>query len=277
MVLTLAEKRSDRTYNYTRFIENLETGQVASPKTNLGRYFRPFIKGTQNRIKLSKKVEEELERKFKEAAMNITPQQFYTNKIIYPVVFVTIFLVLALLRDNSKVFYVLAGISTLTYYYPDYVLKQKLKNAKAIRKLELPNYLTPLGLLLHSYTPYQAVKKSLKFAGPYLKPYVEQLIIEMEMYPSSTRPFRNFAENLGIAEAQTFMTALQQAVNTDPAKSRDIIQSQIEMMRKLREENYLTVIELKPLAMNKYNFFLIVCILVLPMIILLNVLSSLKF
>ena len=276
MVLTLAEKKTDKTYNYTRFIENLETGQVPSPKSGLKQYFNPFIKGTQDRIKLSKNVEEELEKKFKEAVMNMTPQQFYTNKIIYPVAFVTVFLVLAVMRDNSVIFYILAGVSTLAYFYPDYMLKQGLKYARAARRIELPNYLTPLGLLLHSYTPYQAVKRSVKFAGPYLKPYVEQLVIEMEMYPSSTRPFRTFAENLGITEAQTFMTALQQAMNTDPSKSRDIIQNQIDMMRKLREENYLTTIELKPLAMNKYNFLLIACILVIPMAMLMNVMLSMN-
>jgi preprotein translocase subunit YajC len=274
MVLTLAERKTDKTYNYTKFIENLEKGDLPDHKSGLAKYFNPFLASTQKRIKLSKDVEEELEKKFKEAAWNITPQQFYTTKVLYPVVLVSIFLLLGFIRDNNIIFYILAAVSSLTYYYPNYILKQKLKNAAAMRRFELPNFLTPLGLMMYSYTPFQAVKKSLKFAGPYLRPYVEKLVIEMEMYPSSTKPFRKFADDLGIPEAQTFMTALQQAINTDPSKSRNIIQNQIEMMRKLREENYMMIIELRPLAMNKYNFLLIVCILVIPVVALVNVLMS---
>lgn len=274
MVLTLAEKKTDKTYNYTRFVENLETGNLPTQRSGLSKYFKPLLETTQSRIKLSKNVEEDLERKFKEAAWNMTPQQFYTTKVLYPVIFVSLFLLLGFIRDNNIIFYILAAISSLLYYYPNYILKNKLKNARAMRRFELPNFLTPLGLMMYSYTPFQAVKKSLKFAGPYLRPYVEKLIIEMEMYPSSTKPFRRFADDLGIPEAQTFMTALQQAINTDPSKSRNIIQNQIETMRKLREENYMQIIEMRPLAMNKYNFLLIACIVVIPVFILINVLTN---
>lgn len=274
MVLTLAEKKTDKTYNYTRFVENLETGNLPTQRSGLSKYFKPLLETTQSRIKLSKNVEEDLERKFKEAAWDMTPQQFYTTKVLYPVIFVSLFLLLGFIRDNNIIFYILAAISSLLYYYPNYILKNKLKNARAMRRFELPNFLAPLGLMMYSYTPFQAVKKSLKFAGPYLRPYVEKLIIEMEMYPSSTKPFRRFADDLGIPEAQTFMTALQQAINTDPSKSRNIIQNQIETMRKLREENYMQIIEMRPLAMNKYNFLLIACIIVIPVFILINVLTN---
>lgn len=274
MVLTLAERKSDKTYNYTKFIENLENGNEPKQNNGLNKYLNPFVQSTQKRIRISKDVEEKLESQFKEAVMNMTPHQFYTNKILYPVVFVSLFLLLAFLRDTKMVFYILAAVSSLTYFYPDYILKQKLKNAKAMRRFELPNYLTPLGLMMYSYTPFQAVKKSLKFAGPHLKPYVEKLIIEMEMYPSSTKPFKNFADSLAIPEAQTFMTALQQAIKTDPSRSRGIIQNQINLMRKLREENYLLLVELRPLAMNKYNFMVIACVLLIPAVVLINVMMK---
>ena len=274
MVLTFAERKTDKTFNYTKYVEGLESGNIATPKSGLDRYLTPLMQSTQKRIKISGDVEAKLEEQFKEAVMNITPQQFYTNKILYPVVFVALFLLLAFTQSSKSVFYVLAAVSSLTYFYPDYILKQKLKNAKAMRKFELPNYLTPLGLMMYSYTPFQAVKKSSKFAGPHLKPYVDRLAIEMEMYPSSTKPFQKFAESLGIPEAQTFMTALQQAINTDPSRSREIIQNQINLMRRLREENYLMIIELRPLAMNKYNFFLIACVLFIPAVVLVNVMMT---
>lgn len=274
MVLTLAERKTDRAFNYTKFIERLENGNIETAKRGLNRYLDPIVASTQKRIKLSSEVEARLEAQFKEAVMNITPHQFYTNKILYPVVFVSLFLLLAMIQETKTVFYILAAVSSLMYFYPDYVLKQRLKNAKALRKFELPEYLTPLGLMMFSYTPFQAVKKSLKFAGPYLKPYVEKLVIEMEMYPSSTKPFQKFADSLGIPEAQTFMTALQQAIKTDPSRSRDIINNQINLMRRLREENYLMIIENRPLAMNKYNFMLIACVLLIPAVVLINVLMS---
>lgn len=275
MILTLAERKTDRAFNYTKFVESLENGNITTAKSGLNRYIDPLVSSTQKRIKLSSEVEAKLEAQFKEAVMNITPQQFYTNKILYPVVFVSLFLLLAFIQQETKtVFYVLAAVSTLVYFYPDYILKQRLKNAKAMRRFELPNYLTPLGLMMYSYTPFQAVKKSLKFAGPHLKPYVEKLVIEMEMYPSSTKPFQKFADSLNIPEAQTFMTALQQAIKTDPSRSRDIIQKQINLMRRLREENYLMIIENRPLAMNKYNFMLIACVLLIPAVVLINVLMS---
>ena len=166
--------------------------------------------------------------------------------MLFPLVLVILFATLGAIQ-GSKLLFILAGVSTLLYFVPDFMLNQRVIYARGMRKNELPSYLTPLGLLLYTYTPYQAVKKSVNYAGPYLKPFVEQLAIEMEMYPGSSMPFENFTKKIEVNEANSFIVALQQAFETDQSRSRDIINSQIRFMRKMREQNYHTMIEKQPL------------------------------
>ncbi|MFL0364649.1 hypothetical protein ACH0BF_16720 [Pseudobacillus sp. 179-B 2D1 NHS] len=210
-------------------------------------------------IKVSPEKEKEIESKLINSNSKLTLKDFYSQKLLYPLVLVSLFLLLALFREQ-KIFFALALVSSLLYFMPNYLLNQRVEAAKRMRRIELPSYLTPLGLLMITYTPYQAVKKSINYAGPFLRPHVQQMISEMEMYPGSSKPYQNFSKNLGISEASTFIAALQQAFETDQSKSRDIINSQINFMRQMRTQNYLSLIELQPMKLTKYNMIPVVAI-----------------
>jgi hypothetical protein len=175
------------------------------------------------------------------------------------------FLIMYLLSLNPVILGLGVISATIMYFYPKYALKNNVEFAKAMRKVELPDYLTPMGLLMYSYTAHQAVKQAEKFAGPYLQPYVEKLSVEIDMYPGSSKPFVDFANRLGIPEAQTFVIAIQQAINTDPKRSRVIIQKQVDLMRRLREESYNELINKKPIQMNKYNGLILFNMALLPL------------
>ncbi|MGG6447712.1 hypothetical protein [Pseudobacillus badius] len=251
----LQEKRSEKTYNYSKFI-------YASQQEEFEKTKKPQIHLTERImkvIKVSPEKEKEIESKLINSNSKLTLKDFYSQKLLYPLVLVSLFLLLALFREQ-KIFFALALVSSLLYFMPNYLLNQRVEAAKRMRRIELPSYLTPLGLLMITYTPYQAVKKSINYAGPFLRPHVQQMISEMEMYPGSSKPYQNFSKNLGISEASTFIAALQQAFETDQSKSRDIINSQINFMRQMRTQNYLSLIELQPMKLTKYNMIPVVAI-----------------
>lgn len=263
-VLTLTSKKGSQNNNYLKFVEEIEKEKSqASQQTQLEKYLTPLLKLTNSKIKISASKEEELRRKFKEANMSMDPASFYMYKILYPVICFIFLLFIGMAYDNTIILIMAAG-SILTYFYPDYNLKKRLKLAKERRKFELPSYLMPLGVRLQAFTTYDAVKGSKEMAGPYLRPFVEELIIEMETFQGSNKPFKNFAEKLDIPEAHTFVIALQQAINVDPVKGREIIQQQIDVSRKLRDQNYNALISARPLLMNKYNVVTVGCILIVP-------------
>lgn len=255
MVSVLQEKRSGKTYNYSKYIHNVQKEEVERKNKKVS-----LSNKLMSRIHISPDKEEEIKEKLQKANSKLTPQDFYTQKILYPLILVVFFLLIGLFRED-KTFLFLAIASSLLYFAPNLFLSQRLATARTMRRAELPSYLTPLGLLLFTYTPYQAVKKSVDYAGPFLKPYVEQLITEMEIYPGSARPFENFSKNLEIIEASSFVAALQQAFETDQSKSREIINSQIKFMRQMRTQNYLTLIEGQPMKLTKFNMIPLVGII----------------
>lgn len=263
------EKRNSKSFNYSKYLH-----QLNSEETNRGvKGFTAIFAKTADKIAVPKDKEEALKQKLELANMTLTPKGFYAQKLVYPLVFVLLFLLIGLIQEQ-KVMLLLALLSGGLYFYPNFILRNRLKMAAEMRRFELPTYLTPLGLLLYSHTPYKAVKASVRYAGPYLRPFVETLAAEMDMYPGSTKPFKNFSRNVGIPEAESFISALQQAFNTDPVKSREIIQSQVIIMRKLREQNYLTLIEKQPLKMAKYNLVPIAGMVMIVGTIVITVIST---
>ncbi|MCF6094509.1 hypothetical protein L1765_11095 [Microaerobacter geothermalis] len=263
VVYILLERKSDRVYTFSEYIKNIGEEQI--PATFLERYFKPLVSVTKKSLRLKQDKREDLKVKLEQAGMRQTPEDFMITKIIYAIAFSGFFLTMFIFNGNKILLGLSVASGLMMYFYPNRMLKKRMEYAKAMRKLELPDYLTPLGLLMYSYTPYQAVKESTKFAGPFLKPFVERLQVEMDMYPGSPKPFRRFAEQVDIPEAQTFVTALQQAINTDRSRSREIIRKQVEVMRKLREESYLVLINQRPLLINKYNGLLLADMAILPM------------
>ena len=119
------------------------------------------------------------------------------------------------------------------------------------------------------FTPYQAVKECEKFTGPFLKPYVEQLMVDIDLEPGSIKPFQKFASQIGVPQAQLFVVAIQQAMTTDRQRSKVILEKQRVIMMRLREESYNELINKKPLVVNKYNTIMLfnMALIVLSMMV----------
>lgn len=268
IIYSLLEKRSDRKFNYSKYVQNV-ISEEGIPASGLNK----VSLNLKRKIRISKDKEDELEKTLRLANSRLSPRDFYMQKFLYPLILIILFLLLRVFTENNF-YYLLAVASAGMYFMPNLLLKQRIKYAAQMRRNELPSYLTPLGLLLFTFTPYQAVQRSLSYAGPFLRPYVERLIAEIEMYPGSNKPFENFSNSLQIAEAQSFVAALQQAFETDPSKSRKIISSQINLMRQMRTQTLLTKIETQPLKLTKFNLVPVIAIVAVVFTIVFSVMTS---
>lgn len=238
------------------------------------RYFKPLIAMVNKTVRLSDDQQEDLRLKLKQAGMSQSPETFQVMKIVYSLLMAIFFLMMYLFSLNLIILGIGAVATIFMYFYPNRMLKNNIIYANAMRRLELPDYLTPLGLLMYSYTPYQAIKECEKFAGPYLLPFVQDLMVEIDLEPGSTKPFQDFADRLGIQQAQTFVVAIQQAMNTDRTRSRELIQKQVEVMQRLREESYNELINKKPLEVNKYNALMLLNMALIPLSILVYIFND---
>ncbi|MED5052551.1 hypothetical protein P9850_12060 [Anoxybacillus rupiensis] len=249
-------------------------------KTYLSDYIRgenhkksKFIVHELTGILMNSQKEKEIQEKLHAAGLEMKPQEFIRMKILYPMVSLTIFILAAFISDNPVI--KIGGVlSPLLYFYPDYLLRKRTNRAKIEKRIELPEYLKFMALLLKSHTVAQAIIKAQAFAGPYLKPHAERLALEIESYPGSDRPFKTFAENVDIPEAYTFMIALQQAMKTSKKQSMEILNNQIQMLRALEKENYRYLIQQKPEEINRYGLILLVGMTVYPLVLVVIALSE---
>lgn len=225
------------------------------------------------RVILNDRKEQKIQEKLYAAGLDMKPQEFVRLKIIYPTVSTIIFILGVFLSDNP-ILRLGALLSPLLYFYPDFLLRKRIKRAKLEKKLELPEYLKFLAQLLKSHSVAQAIIKSQDYAGPYLKPHVERLAAEVENYPGSDVPFKNFAKSVDIPEAYTFMVALQQALKTSKKQAIEILNSQIQMLRTLEKENYRFLIQKKPEEMNAYGLILLGGMIIYPLILVIIALSE---
>jgi hypothetical protein len=257
----LLERRSDKTYAFAEYFtkQNKEVGVI-------DRYLKPLVAYTKSNIIFRKSNIDALKIQLERANMQLTPEEFIARRVLFTALVVSIFVILYLFSKNI---YLLGGAfisGFMMWVQPKRLLEKRMRYCREMRKIEFPDYATPLAILMESRTPYQAIKESGKFSGEYLRPFVERLQVEMDMYPGSFKPLKNFAKGIEIPEADIFVTALSQAMKTDPARSREIITDQVELMRKLREESYHEMINRRPLMMNKYNALILLNMILIPVV-----------
>lgn len=209
----------------------------------------------------------DLEDKLKYAGMKITVKKFKQIKILFAVIPTTLSL-LCIVFTGAFLFKVLACISPFLYFYPNLQLRQNMRMAITNRRLELPGYLKIVANLLKNYTSTKAIKKSVEYAGPYLKPFVEELAMNLETRPGDDLVLKEFAQKLEITEAHTFVIAIKQATEVNKQGAQMILDEQIKVMDKLLQENYKYLISTKPMAFSKWNFAVVMLILLYPLVIL---------
>ncbi|MED5094550.1 hypothetical protein [Bacillus safensis] len=199
-----------------------------------------------------KKYKRHLENELQKAGMNISAERFIFKRILLTVIITALILSLFVITGVKLYLYLSIPIAFLIYRIPK---KQIDKNKKYISnqmKIEMPEYLSSFAVLLQSYTPYEATKKSIDYSGDMLRPYVADLITHIELYPSSPKPYMDFAEKVNIREAREFVSALNQLMNVDRSNANQIISDQIKIMDELQEEGFNEQLEDRPEQVEKF-------------------------
>ncbi|MEH6944645.1 hypothetical protein V7014_22970, partial [Bacillus sp. JJ722] len=95
-------------------------------------------------------------------------------------------------------------------------------------------------------------KKSIEHAGSHIKPLVEDLIAQIVLYPSSSKPYMDFADSIQLREAKEFVMVLNQIMKVDADAAKRLIEDQITIMKELQEETYMELLETHPDKVERY-------------------------
>lgn len=206
------------------------------------------------RITSFKKYKKYLEATFEEAGLDLNPTTFTIQRVLMGIGI--LMLMGFLYKFSGMTFYLFLSIpfAIIAYMLPMRSVKKAKDKYKQKLKMELPEFLSCFIIYLQSgFTPYEATKRSVEYAGEILKPHVERLITQIELYPASQRPYDEFAENVGIREAREFVVALNQIMKVDAESADRILQDQLAILNALEEEAYNELIEQRPEQVEKYT------------------------
>lgn len=193
-----------------------------------------------------------IEEQLIDAKMTITAKRFIIQQFVNVTCIVVVLLILYSISPSGIYLILLAPLAIGAYLLPLRSITKNKNNYIYQMKLELPNYLSSFAVLLKSYTSYEATKLSVDYAKPILKPYVQRLATQIELYPTSTKPYNDFAKDVGLREVKEFMVALEQINKVDKQTSSKIIDDQINIMDELQEEAYNELIETRPQQVENF-------------------------
>ncbi|MDI3236417.1 hypothetical protein QK289_15485 [Exiguobacterium antarcticum] len=184
-----------------------------------------------------------VETKLREARSSQSFEKFMMKRLTQAAICVVYLVGMGYLFDIS-IFYYLS--IPLAFYVSSIPMKQLTKAHIAYtqqKRRELPMYLSSFIILLKDFTPMDSLRKSIEYADNTLKPYVETLITEVELYPADNRAYRNFIKNVDVKEAEEFMMAFQQMQKVSADNSSKILEYQLETMNEMQDETYENVLE----------------------------------
>lgn len=202
------------------------------------------------KISSYKRFKANLEYQLHDAKMDVDAKQFVRKRIVLAMCISSSMLFLYAWTKFSLYLVLSLPLGLLVFMLSFRIIKKWKQAYETKMKMELPEYLSAFAVLLKSYTPYVATRKSLDYAGELLKPYVARLITQMELYPASQKPYETFAED--VPEAKEFMIALNQMMKVDSQQADNIIREQIQIMDELLLEAYREQIEVRPQQVERY-------------------------
>lgn len=240
VIETIFESRGNNKFVLKSFLSNTDLKEQEVESTFL------------ERLVSIDKYKAHLQRALNDAHMNLSATKFIIQRVIFAASICLFVVVLYFIVKQPFFLYLAVPLSIVGYMIPKNRIGKSKKRYINQMKTELPNYLYHFSVLLEDYTPYEATKKSSEYAGGLLKPFVERLISQIALYPSSHQPYYEFADSVGIREAKEFVSALEQIMKVDSKASARIIKDQIEIMNQLQEESYNEQIELRPEQTEPY-------------------------
>lgn len=239
VILLISEVKSRKRFVLKSF---LKEGQEEQPKTY----------SLLERVTSFEKYRTHVETKLNEAKINQSFSNFMTKRIINTALCVVYMAGMGYFLNLSLFYYLAIPFAVLVFSIPMKQLnKRKVAYYKQLR-LELPMYLASFGVLLKDRTPIDAVRSSVDYAGYYLRPYVETLVTEIELYPTDGRPYHNFSKGVQVREAQEFMIAFQQMMKVTSDNGSAIIDHQIEVMNQMQQETFKEELEDRADLLDKF-------------------------
>lgn len=247
---------------------------VSASRTSKGFVLKKYLQTEQDntvstafleRMFSFSKYKAHTEKLLEEAHMETTFSQFMIKRIVLSIIFALTGIAMSLIIGVTLYMYLAIPLGIMAFMMP----KRHLKKAKAAYenqlKLELPEYLSAFAILLQTYSPYEATKASIQYAGPYTKAHVEELVSQLELYPVSPKPYDDFAKRIGLREAKEFMVALQQIMKVSSQDAEQIIKDQTQIMAQMQDEAYNEQIETRPDEVEKYNMLMLLPLIVVIM------------
>lgn len=240
---SLFESSKKKRFILKSSLENLQKTIVSAPKENKS-ILQSFTSFSNYKLFLERKVL--LSRK------RTTTNRVLIQQLVMTGTILLITMVLYLLSDMFFYWVISIPLIVISLIIPIKQLDLSKARYERQMRIQLPQYLSALSMLLQTYTPLEAIRSSIKYAPPIMKLYVEELVAQIELYPASTKPYQDFAKRVQLIEAKEFMIALQQIMNVNALNAESIIESQVKNMRSLEKQAYAELIEDRPYQVQMY-------------------------
>lgn len=184
----------------------------------------------------------------------IIKQEKLTNTSIVPILIryfvlgilaMTVIPFLSLITGRSSTVFTVASIlvGLMIMIMPIFMVNTMARNRRNLINLEIPEYLESFALLKQNKTLFQTTLDSYGFAGPTIRPYVEQLILEVQLNPGSHAPYKDFARKLDNVEVETFMNTMIETTNVDKKLENELIAEELSQVSRMRSDVYSAVID----------------------------------
>lgn len=200
------------------------------------------LKKTEDTSWLPNQIQEWI--KQKEMSSNVKVYPFISKYFIIALILAVSSLVIPFITDEYIQYMLLMiAASLFICYMPFHMLKTIEINRRNKIGLETPEYLESFALLKQQQTLFQATINSEKFAGPTIRPYVKQLVLDVQLHPGSNEPYQNFAKNINQVEVSTFMNTMVETARVDQRIEGELIAEELKQIDRMRGDVYAAIIE----------------------------------
>lgn len=191
---------------------------------------------------------------------------FVMKVVIQSLIIGAVIFIISLLAMPSILAFGLAFIVVFaSLVFPFYTLDGKVSELRAQREFDLPRFFKMLIALMKTHIPYKALQESVSYTPISVRPFVEQLIVEIEQMPTSSIPFENFADNIGVDKARNFMTILHQSMHVSPERSIEFLENLKKQSDMMEDEAVNNLAQISVGKIKKYKIVLFLCILISPL------------
>lgn len=180
------------------------------------------------------------------------PDSRRKNGIVLGAMVLVIAAVMSLLLVNMRKFLIIGGFAffLFMFFWPKIDYKKKLKTVERSINKEFPIWLRDIALQLNSTVVVNAIHDSYAHSSVVMRPFIEQLLNDINDDPTSINPYNNFMKEFNIPEIQISMKTLYsiQSVGQEDATRQvsDLIvrnQAMLDHAEKIRNDDSIAVVQ----------------------------------